>query len=239
MSLPATRRSIAMATPTPKKLPRGMRMHSNYFHPFGPKVGRLVDCYSSHEWRFFHLLEADPNVRTYCEEFPEIDESVNGKKLKYTFDFWVHYVDGTEELIEIKPVDKLARNKLGEPAPKRWDDICDWCARQPIACRFVTDEEIDQHSLRIENWTQILPQVQRGVKRKTDDLIERIEGAVRARSVRVIGDLPRNFPDIDVETLQDLLFVLLHRGQVRMNLDTGPLTLLTTAEVVDERPANN
>lgn len=234
MSLPATRATFSLLIPTPTKLSRGMKMHSNFFRTYGPKVGRLVDCYSEAEWRFLLTLEADPNTRTYCEKFPKIDEAVNGRKLFYIFSFWVRRVDGAEELIGVHRRKKLTRNQIGDLAPERWDDVSDWCVRQSVRCRFVTDMELNKVETLTNNWAQILPHVQRGIARQKPELAERILGAVRAAELRTIDDLAKVFPNDDVEELQDMLFVLVHQGRIFIDLQKEPVTRASKVEIVRE-----
>lgn len=234
MSLPATRATFSLLTPTPTTLSRGMKMHSNFFRTHGPKVARLVDCYSELEWRFFLTLEGNLNVRAYCEKFPKIDEAVNGKKLFYIFSFWVRYVDGAEELVGVHHRRKLTRNRIGDLAPERWDDISDWCTRQSVKCRFVTDLDLNKVETLTDNWAQILPHVQRGIARQKPELADRILGAVRAAELRTIDDLAKVFPNDDVEELQDLLFVLVHQGQIFIDLQKDPVTRASRVEMVHE-----
>lgn len=68
---------------------------------------------SSYETRYAEMLEADPKVKRFVYEPFKIPYKVRGKKKNYIPDFLVEYVDGREELVEIKPaalVD-LPRNK--------------------------------------------------------------------------------------------------------------------------------
>lgn len=234
MSLPTTRATFPLLIPAPTKLSRGMKMHSNFFRMHGPKVGRLVDCYSKPEWHFFLTLEGDPNVGTYCEKFPKIDEAVNGRKLFYIFSFWVRYVDGAEELVGVHWRRKLTQNQIGDLAPERWDDINDWCTRQSVRCRFVTDAELNKVEILTDNWAQILPHVQRGSARQKPELAERILGAVRAAEIRTINDVANVFPNDNVEELQDLLFVLVHQGRVFIDLKKEPVTRISKVEIVHE-----
>lgn len=213
--------SISVVVPQPVPLPKNFKLHSNWFRTYGPKVKRLVDSYSELEWRFLLTLEADPNVRVYCEQFPRVDEPVNGKKLNCVFDFWIRYQDGSEELIEIKPVSKLTRNALGELAPPRWDDINEWCRLHQCKCRFVTDENLKQHEKLTDNWAQLLPHIQRAVTRNNDGLLARIVGAVVSSEVAVINDLGKMFPAEDTEELQDLLLLALHQRRVAMDLQSA------------------
>jgi len=219
--------SISVVVPQPVSLPKNFKLHSNWFRTYGPKVRRLVDSYSELEWRFLLSLEADPNVRVYCEQFPRIDQPINGKKLNYVFDFWVRYQDGSEALIEIKPVNKLVRNMLGELTPARWDDITEWCNENQCKCRFVTDKDLKLLEKLTDNWAQILPHIQRAEVRRNDKLLARIIAAVTSHEVGMINDLGKVFPTEDLEELHDLLFLGLHRRQIVIDLTKESVTRLT------------
>lgn len=58
---------------------------------------------SSYENRFVQMLESDESVISFIYEPYKIEYIYLKKKCNYIPDFLVHYFDGHEELIEVKP----------------------------------------------------------------------------------------------------------------------------------------
>lgn len=58
---------------------------------------------SSYETRYVQKLEADPEVMAFVYEPFRIPYEFEGIQLWYIPDFLVHFVDGREELVEVKP----------------------------------------------------------------------------------------------------------------------------------------
>lgn len=71
-------------------------------HHHSPKAGK-VHYRSSYELAFFQQLDAEPEVSTYEVETLQIPYKFEGKKRTYIPDVLIHYVDGTQEIVEIKP----------------------------------------------------------------------------------------------------------------------------------------
>jgi hypothetical protein len=215
----------------------GFKMSRMYYRLWGPKVGRFVDLYGASERAACLLLEGDPTVRKYCEQTPNIDEFINGKRLLHVFTFWVQYRDGHEELIEIVRKRDLVPNDTGQPEPVRWRDKCEWAATRAHNCRFIVEGtgDLRNHTL-IENWAQILPHVQSGQAREDVSITLRIEAAVRAREILTLTDLPRVFPEQQPQELLEQFFVLLHRGRVRMELSREALNWTLRVEVPHDAP---
>lgn len=76
--------------------------HCKSGHHHSPKAGK-VHYRSSYELAFFQQLDAEPEVSTYEVETLQIPYKFEGKKRTYIPDVLIHYVDGTQEIVEIKP----------------------------------------------------------------------------------------------------------------------------------------
>lgn len=101
------RKSLAMS----KRQSRGLKTYRS--STLDTKKGGTIITKSSYETRYCHILDNDPNVKSYSYE--SIRLQYYWKKLKrfYVPDFLVEYVDGTFCIIEVKPSKLLddARNK--------------------------------------------------------------------------------------------------------------------------------
>jgi len=215
---------------------RKFKQHANWFRFYGPKAGRMVDAFSEWEWRQLHLLEADPNVRTYCEQFPKIDVRVFGEQLMYVFDCWVQYQDGAEEMLEVKPVEDLVTSQTtGEKAPRRWDLIGEWARQNQYAIRFVTDEDLLKNELLFENWIEIMPYVRRALKRKNPALAARVLGEISTGPL-TIGELLRGLSDTSDQDVLDQLFTLLHQNKIWINVAEESLSMNSRIRLIHDYP---
>ncbi|KRE38153.1 hypothetical protein ASG81_19960 [Paenibacillus sp. Soil522] len=80
---------------------RNMRYGSNYWESFSPKLNRNVR-FSDLEYDHWVLLEANHNVKIFCEQPLRIKHLFNGELAESIFDMWVKYQDGSESFIEVK-----------------------------------------------------------------------------------------------------------------------------------------
>lgn len=215
----------------------GFKVGRMYYRLWGPKVRRFVDLYGACARAMFLLLESDPRVRRYCEQAPQVDEFIGGKRLTHVFTFWVQYRDGREELLEIASKRDLVPSDIGEPEPKRWRDKCAWATARHHECRFRVEGAGDfKNYTLIENWAQILPHLQNGYAREGLEITANIEAAVRAREILTLSDLAHVFPKHHQQELLDQFFVLLHRGRVRMDLSREALNWTLRMEAPHDAP---
>ena len=101
-----------------------------------PKTGDTMAYRSSYEFRFMKCLDASPDVMTYVYE-PFSLKVEDGKR--YVPDFVVHYINGEECLLEVKPscfVNDVSVQKKAEAAKK-------YCSRNNMTFRFITLEDIE------------------------------------------------------------------------------------------------
>ena len=81
------------------KLTNG-RFKSGYHH--SPKAGK-VHYRSSYELAFYQQLDQESEVSTYEVEAVQIPYYFDGRQRTYIPDVLIHYTDGGQELVEIKP----------------------------------------------------------------------------------------------------------------------------------------
>lgn len=221
--------------PEPLKRSPGFKMSRAHHRAWSPKLKRFTDSYSPAEWAFLLWLEGTVAVRTYCEQFPSIDEFVNGKRLRFVFTFWVEYCDGREELVSLVRKRDLVPNLAGNLEPARWGDIGTWCAQHGQHCRFVVEGTGElKNSILTANWAQILPYVRSGIEKSNQNLADRVHAAVLAREIHVISDLTRAFPTEEPGELSEVFFVLWHAGRVTIDLTGEAIHQNTRVGTTDE-----
>lgn len=87
------------------------------------KTGKVIHYRSSWELEYAKLLDADDAVSTWVYEPFAITYELNGESKRYLPDFLVSYKDGTEELVEVKPVE-LESNAVNHAKRLAALDLC-------------------------------------------------------------------------------------------------------------------
>jgi hypothetical protein len=160
---------------------------------------------------------------------------VNGKRLRFTFTFWVSHRDGREEVVTIVEKKRdMEPNTIGEYEPPRWNDLKEWSFRRGYECRFLLRDTAQlKNRIMINNWVQVLPFVARSLRFPNPDLTDRVQAAVESHEVLTLADLPRVFPTEDPEELVQRLFHLVHNGKVRIDLTHEAITQAHKVEPID------
>ena len=86
----------------------GKTKHRGYGVRLKTSKGGQFTTKSTYETKYVEVLQEDTNVVAFRYEPFDIEYEFNGVKLYYTPDFLVSYVDGHEELIEVKPAKMIA-----------------------------------------------------------------------------------------------------------------------------------
>lgn len=110
------------------------------------KTGLLMQFRSSWEVEYMMLLDDDPSVHNYRYELPKIPymDPVTRKDRIYHPDFIVYYIDGSMDIVEIKPFSKLKDPNV--QAKKRWTE--DFIARHfshygvPVRYVMITERDL-------------------------------------------------------------------------------------------------
>lgn len=94
------------------------------------------------------FLDANPHVIEWSYEsfsIPYVSNKSTGKTRKYIPDFQVKYIDGKNELVEIKPKRKL-QNLLVQ---KKITAATHWCEAHDITFKIITEIELKSLSINI------------------------------------------------------------------------------------------
>ena len=112
--------------------------------------GGQVYCQSSWEVVFAKYLDENQNVVSFAKDKIRIPYLYNSKKKIYITDFFIHYLSGEKELIEIKPLGLI---NDGEN-PFKFEAARNWCLSQEIKFKVVTEEGIKEiNSGILPSWT--------------------------------------------------------------------------------------
>src|SRR5580693_1630096 len=173
---------------------------------YSPKLQRRLTLFSRELHDAWLLLEADSQVRSFCER-PGYVAGEAGRLL----DFWVD--NGRHAKFWV-----LCSNETVPDAfPKRLHGI---------ALRLIRRVDMIAAAMRIRNWAQIVPYLTSFARHSDRRLQEEIYA--RLNRPHRLGGLESAFNPIDVSVIRAALFRLLAEGKVASaDLDTLPLGLNT------------
>lgn len=137
---------------TPISMPRGTHYSNNYHIMPSRKLGRNVCAYSNLEYENLLCLEMNPEVEFYCEQPAEVSVMIDGEAHKTTFDVYVYYRNGNEEMQEVKYYDELhSDSEKGLRDQKQIKVQKIWCESNQINHLIKTDREIEKGEFTIRN----------------------------------------------------------------------------------------
>lgn len=137
---------------TPISMPRGTHYGNNYHIMPSRKLSRNVCAYSNLEYENLLCLEMNPEVEFYCEQPVEVSVMADGESHKTTFDVYVYYRSGNEEMQEVKYYDELhSDSEKGLRDQKQIKVQKIWCESNQIDHLIQTDREIEKGEFTIRN----------------------------------------------------------------------------------------
>lgn len=136
----------------PVEMPRSTHYGNNYYVIPSRKLGRNVTAFSYLEYCNIIRLEMDSKVEFYCEQPCTVDVFVDGMRYSTTFDTYVFYKDGREEMQEVKYAEELAaNNERGERDRAQIEKQKLWCTQNGINYAVRTDNIILSGNFTIRN----------------------------------------------------------------------------------------
>lgn len=136
-----------MASKKKKRKKRGSRYHTGQYSSIKLLNGP-IKYRSGWEKLFMEWLDANDDIQSYEYESIVIGYISNFKSQKlrhYYPDLFVHYVDGHNELIEIKPKSKL----LHKLVLKKAQAAEVWCKEHNATYKLVTENDLKQLGILI------------------------------------------------------------------------------------------
>lgn len=136
----------------PVEMPRSTHYGNNYYVIPSRKLNRNVIAFSFLEYANILTLEMNPLVEFYCEQPCTADVYVDGRKFTTTFDVYVVYTDGREEMQEIKYLSEYnGKDEKGERDRAQVEKQRLWCAQNAIDHALRTDGIIMPGNFTIRN----------------------------------------------------------------------------------------
>ncbi|MUT67102.1 TnsA endonuclease N-terminal domain-containing protein [Paenibacillus sp. NEAU-GSW1] len=200
----------------PKVMPRNAKYGSNYWSTEGPKVNmREVILYSDLEFDNWVHIESDPNIETYCEQYPEISYVYDGVLHTSVFDMWIRHHDGTQIYREIKYEAELNENDpRNERTLRQIDAQRAYCIANNFTYEVVTEKSLRRNHQELENRLKIISIIKNSLKPGVaDDVIKHINDKRRSlQSLYEITTLPYSL-------IHDSCLWLYYHGKIHINID--------------------
>ncbi|TVY07049.1 TnsA endonuclease N-terminal domain-containing protein [Paenibacillus cremeus] len=200
----------------PKIMPRAAKYGNNYWNSDGPKVGmREVTLYSDLEFDHWVSIETNPDVETYCEQYPEISFVQNDELHTSVFDMWLKLRDGTVICREVKYESELnPEDRCNVRTLRQIEAQQIYCKENGVLYEIITDKLLRKSHNELENRLKIISFVKNNPEPKEAPQIYK---AVRRERV-------------DLQTLSELLSIpymlvhdaclwLFYQGLIHLNID--------------------
>jgi len=196
----------------PKPIRRSKWVH--HYQVWSPKLARRLSLYSRRAIDFWAMLEAHPEITTFCE-YPgriRVDECSR------LADFAIRKLDGDEFIV----LDGAALSPLGDEEPFLLD---------PKPVRKIEDAALDAHRTWIANWLQMIPYLTSNGRFLTPGVLTRL--SERLSAPKPLVTIERHMLPLDPMITRTAAFELLRRGIVKsddlINRPLGPRTVFERA----------
>jgi len=219
----------------PIKMPRGSHYGSNYWEVYSKKMGRRACFFSNLEYHNFLALEMDAKVAQMCEQPLEIEIMVDGKNEKSVLDWWLKYIDGSEEVQEVKSIESLKEDSKDYDRTKAQISKQKlWCEENSIRYTVRTEKEIYVGEYTVENCAFMASRVRRyappeDIKQYRSVLIGYLDACKKADIQKLIesGRLP-------LGNEMSFLCYMHFEGVIQINIDHRPLDNKTEVSLFGE-----
>lgn len=207
--------------------PRRGSYGNNLWQAFSQKLGRRVKSYSDLEYNHYILVEANPDIVSFCEQPVKVLGRVDDKDCASYMDMWVLWRDGTEEFREVK----YAKD-LDKPRVIRQIEIQrSWCERNEFMHYIITEKEIYKNQVLLRNWKLILSQMATSRDSDLRKIEKQVYQFVYVTGTASIEEILAYFADVQSTYIQTAVFKLIHNGSLKAPLSEIELTNKIKIEV--------
>jgi len=190
------------------------------------KMGRDFNLCYPLEFYHFLMLDCDPLVKWICERPEHVDLKIDGKKVSTTFDMWVLWHDGREEMREVKPDDKTNTDQAKRQ--KRAQEA--WCNLVGLPHRQLTDKHICVQPLQT-NCRQMHPYLAQNPGCEWEHkVLAAVDHAKVLPLQKLVGSTY-----LETQKLVHAAMHLIWRGELFAPLNTLPWKKLTLERLSDVR----
>jgi len=204
---------------------------NNLWQAYSPKLGRNVKLYSDLEYHHWILVEATPEIVTFCEQPIKMMSRVEGRDRASYIDMWVQWKDGSEQYRELKYAKDIAQID-NRPFLRRQLAIQEsWCKRHGVEHLVITDELVHANKLLLRNWRLILSILANAKGIDLGKYQHTILNMIESEGRISIGNLQGKFVGTTETIFQAAIFDLIRRGLVKAPLGEAELSYVIPLEV--------
>ena len=210
------------------------RYGNNRWEVYSLKLRRNVTLYSNLEYDHWALVEADPEIKTFCEQPLKIQIRLpSGAIVTTIFDMWIRRKSGIEEFREIKFHEELFSANSKSRIVRQIEAQKKWCDLKGISYTVVTEKVIRADPVYLLNCKLILRHL--GMTRHLSLALysERIRVAFKQLNICSLGELENYFPDDESQIIRSAIFDLIISGQIKASLHDESFDKNTKLEIVD------
>jgi hypothetical protein len=178
------------------------------------KVGREVRFRRSIDYAHWRLIEADPEVASFCEE-PVWADGPSGPPLA---DLCIRRADGTIEFLRVE------RSERGGAAAREGLRVVFGAA---VRCRSVTAAQILADPVRLDNAARVVGHASTPAPAQEGDLAQRVEGLLAGGALRLGKLLDLLGPELGEGPALGTICRLFLRGKLHLGLRGVPLSART------------
>ncbi len=204
---------------------------NNFWQAYSPKLRRTVKLYSDLEYHHWILIEATPEIVTFCEQPLRMQSRFDGRDRASFIDMWVEWRDGTEQYRELKYAKDMAQRDENPFLSRQLAVQEAWCRRHGVEHAIVTDEEVFANKLLLRNWRLILSILANAREADLRSLQATIRKIVGLHGAISLGDIRAVLLEPTETIFQAAVFALIHQGSIKAPLESVELTYALPLEV--------
>ncbi|RAP25923.1 hypothetical protein C2W64_02283 [Brevibacillus laterosporus] len=187
----------------------------------------MVHLFSNLEYDHWILIEANPQIITFCEQPKKVEWLVVEKLLHSIFDMWIERKDGSQSFIEIKyQIDLDPQNPRSERSLRQTHLQRKWCEENNYDYLIQTEKEIRNNPILLDNYKEIIPYIQQN-RISHNDLDQHLVMQKIGKDRITIKQLREDFSHFSPSRLKQTLYSLILSGVVEANVDKVALNLTT------------
>jgi TnsA-like endonuclease N terminal len=204
---------------------------NNLWQVYSPKIGRTVKLYSDLEYHHWILVEATPEIVTFCEQPVRMQSRVDGRDRASYADMWVQWRDGTEQYRELKYAKDMAQVDRNPSLSRQLTVQAAWCKRHDVEHVVVTDEAVFANKLLLRNWRLILSVLTNAKGADLRNIQAEIQKIVDSHGTISLGEARAVLSGPSETIFQAAAFDLIQRGTLKAPLESLALTYSLPLEV--------
>lgn len=208
------------------------RYGNNRWVVFSPKLNRKVILYSNLEYDHWVLVEATPEIKSFCEQPRRVRIQLPSGPVTTIFDMWVLWETLLQEYREVKYSHQLMSATPDSRIFRQIQAQKRWCALNGVEHTVMDEAKIRTNPLLLSNWKFILSSLACTQDVDLSTHIENVGSMLTRSGSGTLCEIENSFPAIDRCLTRASIFTLIHRGLLKAPLDVQKLNASTLVEVV-------